>query len=141
MKSRGTTKSRINYAKSNDEKVVISTEFFQNDRPSYLCSFCNQTLIRLTDAGGNNNSFWCRHCSIEWDPESENLRKESKLVVPNRNIEPAVTSIQTNMADEVEIRHTPPLRGGFAELQKKGLKIKGYHTTESECKPFALENE
>jgi hypothetical protein len=114
------------------DKVVISEYYTNEIKPSYLCSFCNQTLIRLTDAGGNNNSFWCRHCSVEWDPESENLRRESKLVVPDRNIEPAVTSIQNNMADEVEIRHTPPLRGGFTELQKKGLKIKNYHTTEKE---------
>ena len=60
------------------------------------------------------------------------FKKESKLVVPDRNIEPAVTSIQTDMADEVEIRHTPPLRGGFAELQKKGLKITSYKTNEKE---------
>src|SRR5918994_6160258 len=104
MKSRGTTKSRINYAKSNHDKVIISTEFFQNDRPSYLCSFCNQTLIRLTDTGQNNTSFWCRSCSVEFDPESENLR---------------LYSILTNMADEVAIRHTVPKRGGFAELEKK----------------------
>ena len=116
-----------------NDKVIISSEYYTNEiKPSYLCSFCNQTLIRLTDARQNNTSFWCRHCSIEFDPESENLRKESKITVPDRNIEPAVTSIQTNMADEVEIRHTPPLRGGFAELQKKGLKIKNYHTTEKE---------
>jgi hypothetical protein len=36
------------------------------------------------------------------------------------------------MADEVEIRHTPEIRGGFAELQKKGIKITNYHTTEKE---------
>src|SRR5918999_4176763 len=89
-----------------------------------------QSLIRLTDAGMNNQTYWCRHCSIEFNPESENLRKESKLIVPDRNIEPAVTSIQTNMEDSVAIRHTPPIRGGFAELQKKGIKIKDYHTTE-----------
>jgi hypothetical protein len=122
----------LSLGKPND-KVVISSEYYTNEiKPSYLCSFCNQTLIRLTDAGGNNNSFWCRHCSIEWDPESENLRRESKITVPDRNIEPAVTSIQTNMADEVEIRYTVPKRGGFAELEKKGLKIKNYHTTEKE---------
>jgi hypothetical protein len=115
-----------------DDKVVISSEYYENDRPSYICSFCNQTLIRLTDAGMNNTTFWCRHCSIEFNPESENLRKESKLIVPDRNIEPAVTSIQTNMEDSVAIRHTPPIRGGFAELQKKGLKIKDYHTSEKE---------
>ena len=69
---------------------------------------------------------------MEFNPESENLRKESKLFVPDRNIEPAVTSIQYNMADKVAIRHTVPKRGGFAELEKKGLKIKDYHTTEKE---------
>ena len=78
----------------------------------------------------NNTTFWCRHCSVEWDPEAENLRKESKLIVPDRNIEPAITSVG-NVPD-VSIRHTPPIRGGFAELQKKGIKIKDYHTTEKE---------
>ena len=116
-----------------DDKVVISSEYYTNEiKPSYLCSFCNQTLVRLTDAGQNNTSSWCRSCSVEFDPESENLRRESKITVPDRNIQPAVTSIQTNMADEVEIRHTVPKRGGFAELEKKGLKIKNYHTTEKE---------
>ena len=120
-------------SKPKDDKVVISSEYYTNEiKPSYLCSFCNQTLVRLTDAGGNNNSFWCRQCSVEWNPESENLRRESKLIVPDRNSEAAVTSIQTNMADEVEIRHTVPKRGGFAELEKKGLKITNYHTTEKE---------
>src|SRR5919112_380442 len=102
--------------KTKDEKVVISSEYYENDRPSYLCSFCNQSLIRLTDAGMNNTTFWCRSCSVEFNPEDENLRKESKLIVPDRNIEPAVTSIQTNMADEVAIRHTPPIRGGVVEI-------------------------
>jgi hypothetical protein len=96
---------------AHNDKVVISSEYYTNEiKPSYLCSFCNQILVRLTDAGQNNTSFWCRHCQVEWDPESENLRRESKLFVPDRNIEPAVTSIQTNMADEVEIRHTVPIR-------------------------------
>jgi DNA-directed RNA polymerase subunit RPC12/RpoP len=78
MRRRGAAKSRISYAKPNDDKVIISSEYCENDRPSYICSFCNQTLIRLTEAGQNNSTFWCRHCSVEFDPESENLRKESR---------------------------------------------------------------
>jgi DNA-directed RNA polymerase subunit RPC12/RpoP len=115
-----------------NDKVVISSEFYENDRPSYLCSFCNQTLIRLTDVGQNNTSYWCPNCSVEFNPEDENLRKESKLFVPDRNEEPAITSIPYNPIDEVEIRHTTPIRGGLAEFQKKGLKITDYHTTEKE---------
>jgi hypothetical protein len=89
-------------------------------------------IFPRSQIGKNNTTYFCTRCAIEFDPESENLRKESKLVVPDRNSEAAVTSIQTNMADEVEIRHTVPKRGGFAELEKKGLKIKDYHTTEKE---------
>lgn len=69
---------------------------------------------------------------MSFDPEYDNLRKESKLTIPDRNIEPAATSIQTNIADEVEIRHTPPIRGGTAELQKKGIRVTSHHTTEKE---------
>jgi hypothetical protein len=65
--------------------------------------------------------------------ESENVRRESKLVVPDRNTEAAITSVG-NVPD-VSIRHTQPLRGEFAELQKKGLKFTSYNTTEKE-RPF-----
>jgi len=116
--------------KPNEDKVVISSGYYQNDRPSYICSFCHQTLIKLTDAGQNNSTHWCRNCQVEFDPEVENIRKESKLSVPDRNIEPAITSIGNT--PDISIRHTPPIRGGFAELQKKGLRIKDYHTTEKE---------
>jgi hypothetical protein len=110
----------------NKDIVTIGDEWTGEERPSYICNFCNQTLIRLTDTGQNNTSFWCRSCSVEFDPESENLRKESKITVPDRNIQPAVTSIQTNMADEVEIRHTPEIKGSFKALRDKGLKITNY---------------
>jgi hypothetical protein len=120
---KGLSKSRQTHKK--DDKVVISSEFYKNDRPSYLCSWCNCTLSKLQDAGQHNITYFCTRCAIEFDPEYENLRKESKLVVPG-NSEPAVTSIQTNMADEVEIRHTPEIKGSFKALRDKGLKITNY---------------
>jgi hypothetical protein len=129
-KSSGTS-SAAKRAQPKDDKVVISSEFYENDRPTYICNFCSQTLIRLTDAGHNNQTYWCRQCQIEYDPEVENIRKESKLVVPDRNIEPAVTSIQNT--PDVSIRHQTELRGGFAQLAKKGtIKFTSYNTTEKE---------
>jgi hypothetical protein len=116
----------------NKDIITIGDEYSGEDRPVYLCSWCNCTLSKLQDAGKNNTTYFCTRCAIEFDPESENLRKESKLVVPDRSIQPAVTSIQSNMADEVEIRHTPPIRGGFKELQDRGLKITSYRTDEKE---------
>ncbi|HET6640150.1 MAG TPA: hypothetical protein VFG77_00930 [Nitrososphaeraceae archaeon] len=109
-----------------DDKVIISSEYFQNDRPSYICSICNQTLVRLTDAGMNNHTYWCLNCSVERDPTQQNIRRESKLSVPDRNIEPAVASIQFDYNKNVAIRHEPEIKGAFKELQKKGLKITNY---------------
>ena len=87
--------------------------------------------MRLTDAGQNNTRFFCRNCQIEFDPESENVRRESKLIVPDRNIEPAITS-RGNVPD-VSIRHTPEMRGDFAQLAKKGtIRFTSYSTTEKE---------
>jgi uncharacterized Zn ribbon protein len=72
----------------------------------------------LTDSSGQNPSFYCTRCNIEFDPESENLRKESKFVVPDRNQEAAITSVDTT--PDVSIIHEPQLKGGFAALAKKG---------------------
>lgn len=109
---------------TNKDKVIISSEYYENERPSYICSFCSQTLIRLTDAGQNNATYWCRNCSVEFDPESENLRKESKITVPDRNIEPAVST--TPGIPDISIRHEPEPKGAFKALQQKGLKITNY---------------
>jgi transposase-like protein len=124
------TKPNTNTNKNKDI-ITIGDEWTGEDRPSYICSWCSRVLTRLTNASQSNISWFCRNCNITFDPDLENVRRESKLIVPNRN-EAAVTSIQNNMADEVEIRHTPPIRGGFAELQKKGLKITSYKTSEKE---------
>ena len=124
MKRQGTTKSRINYTKPNDDKVVISSEYFEEDRPSYICSICNRTLIRLTDSSLQNSSFFCRFCSVEFNPEEENVRRESKLEVPDRNQETLVSN--TPGIPDVSIHKEVELKGGFAELAKKGLKIKDY---------------
>jgi|SRR5215204_2128445 len=118
---------------SDKDKVVISSEYYTNahNNPSYLCSWCNQTLVRLTDAGQNNTTFFCRNCQIEFDPESENIRKESKITVPDRNTELAITSV--GYTPDVSIRHEPTLRGGFAQLAKKGtIRFTSYSTTEKE---------
>jgi hypothetical protein len=122
-KSYGKNKVTKNVTSAND-KVIISSEYYENVRPSFICSFCSQTLIRLTDAGLNNTAYWCRHCSVEFDPESENLRKESKITVPDRNQEGSITSI--GVTPDISIRHKPEPKGAFKALQQRGLKIADY---------------
>jgi hypothetical protein len=118
-------KKSASHGKSLDDKVIISSEYYQNDRPSFICSICNQTLVRLTDAGGNNNTYWCRNCSVEWDATEEIIRRESKISVPDRNVEPAVAT--TPGIPNISLHKEPELSGGFAELANKGtIKFKDY---------------
>jgi hypothetical protein len=114
-----------------EDKTIISDEWSGEDEPDYVCSWCNCSLVRLS-SGNNSESWFCRRCQIPFEPSETQLRKKSKLGMQREEIEPEVTSIQTDLNKEVEIRHTPPIRGGFAELQKKGLRIKDYRTTEKE---------
>jgi hypothetical protein len=109
-----------------DDKVVISSEYYKNDRPSFICSVCNCTLSKLTDSSGQNPSFYCTRCNIEFDPESENVRRESKLSVPDRNVEPAVATTPGIGADSVAIRHEPELKGAFKALRDRGIRITSY---------------
>ena len=109
---------------NNKDKVIISSEYYEDDRLSYICSICNRILNRLSDAGGNNQTYYCRFCNVEFDPESENVRRESKLSVPDRNIEPAVAT--TPGIPDISIRKEPEIKGGLKALQQKGLKITNY---------------
>ena len=122
MKSKRTPPGNI---APRDDKVIISSEYFEDTRPSYICSICNQTLIRLTDAGMNNTSFWCRNCTVEFNPEEENVRRESKISVPDRNQETLVSN--TPGIPDISIRKEPELSPTFKALQQKGLRIKDYH--------------
>jgi uncharacterized Zn ribbon protein len=109
-----------------DDKVVISSEYYKNDRPSFICNVCNCTLSKLTDSSGQNPSFYCARCNIEFDPESENVRRESKLSVPDRNVEPAVATAPGIDTDSVAIRHEPEIKGGLKTLRDRGMKITHY---------------
>ena len=113
-----------------DTPITIGDEWSGNDDSIPICDHCSVTMVKLVDRNGQNPSWFCNRCQIS--REFEETRKKSKLGIQKREAEPAVTSIQFSMADEVEIRHTVPVRGGFAELEKKGLKIKDYRTTEKE---------
>jgi hypothetical protein len=108
----------------NKDIITIGDEYSGEDRPIYICSWCNCTLSKLQDAGKNNTTYFCNRCAIEFDPESENLRKESRLIVPNRNIEPAVST--TPGIPDISIHHTPEPKGAFKALQQKGIKITHY---------------
>ena len=53
--------------------VIVDDE----NKPEYICSFCSRRLVKLTDSGGKNESFFCNNCCIESIPEMHEMRKKS----------------------------------------------------------------
>ena len=61
-----------------------------------------------------------RRLEIDMAAESRTfLIPDSKIVVPDRNQEAAITSIQRDFGKGMEARHEPELRGGFVAMAKK----------------------
>jgi ribosomal protein L37AE/L43A len=114
-------------------EILIDCDAWDNpEHQEYACSFCSRLLIRLSDKNNQSESWFCRNCSIEF-PDKTPIRKKSKLGMQREEVEPAVISIQTGFGKEVEVRHEPELRGGFAAMAKKGtIRFTSYSTTEKE---------
>jgi hypothetical protein len=121
------TKSKL----KKEDKTVIGDEWSGEDRPDYICSWCQRTLSKLIDSGGQNPCYFCNSCQISFDPSEIPTRKKSKLGTQHEEVEPAVASIQNT--PDVSIRHEPELRGGFAALAKKGtIRFTSYNTNEKQ---------
>jgi hypothetical protein len=80
-------------------------------------------MVKLMDSSGKNPSYFCNRCQITREPRE--TRKKSKLGIQKKEVEPAITSVGD--IPNVSIRHEPTLRGGFAQLAKKGT-IRLLHT-------------
>jgi hypothetical protein len=65
---------------------------------------------------------------VEYNPEEENVRRESKLSVPDRKQEPLLaTAPETDYLNKkVEIHHEPEIKGGLKALKERGIKITYY---------------
>ena len=124
---------KLNQTKpTKDNKVVIGDEWTGNDKVEYSCNYCSCVLVKLRDISGKNSSLWCRTCGIEYPDENE-VRKKSKLETPNKNVEPAVST--TPGIPDITLNKEPELRGGFAQLAKKGtIRFTSYETTEKDYK-------
>jgi hypothetical protein len=99
---------------------MIGDEHNGSDKVEYMCSWCNRSLVRLSDKNNQSECWFCRNCSIEFNSDDEQLSHKQQLSIPAQDEEPAVASIQGINADKVQIHHEPELKGGFAALAKKG---------------------
>ena len=100
------------------EGVVIGDDHREQEKTEFICSWCNRSLVRLSDKNNQSESWFCRNCSIEFDADDEKISHKQKLSIPYNESEPAVASI--GAVPDVSIHHEPTLKGGFAQLAKKG---------------------
>ena len=75
-------------------------------------------MARLSDRNNQSESWFCRNCSIEFDPEDEKIRHKQRLSIPAEDIEPAIASI--GVTPDASIHHEPELKDGALALSKKG---------------------
>lgn len=106
-----------------NRKILIDEEEFSDSEPvELICPSCNtNTIVTITDQAGNSDKF-CKRCSCVYSEENDIIRHRQRLLPPDEP-EPAASTTPTIGADAVAIRHPKELRGGIAELQKRGLKI------------------
>jgi hypothetical protein len=80
-------------------------------------------LSKLTDSSGQNQNYYCNHCSIEFNPSKSEVRSKSKLTTPEGPPETPYVAYPP----EPELRKKKvEIKGGLAELQKRGISITSY---------------
>ena len=114
------------------EGVVIGDDHREEqEKTEFICSWCNRSLVRLSDKNNQSESWFCRFCSIEFDPNDEKISHKQKLSIPYQDNEPCVST--TPGIPDISLHKEPELRGGFAQLAKKWtIRFTDYHTTEKE---------
>jgi hypothetical protein len=112
----------------NNADVPISLPNYEqieiDSREEHYCPYCQLNLSRLIESSGQNtHAFYCSKCTIEYPNKSE-VKSKSRLSTPqksnNENPRIAYPPEPTLRKKKVEIK------GGLAELQKRGIKITSY---------------
>jgi hypothetical protein len=116
------TKKTRKVTKHNIENIdSYQTLAGPEERPEYYCTYCNFLLTVKV----SQDEYWCNRCSVSHFPNQDQLKKKSKLITPQRNIEPCISSIPSGY-EGVSIKKKTEPQGTFKLLQDRGLKIKDY---------------
>ena len=76
----------LHHLTNTDSKIIIAGG--ENDPTECIGQwYSGGPFTRLKDSSGKYPSYYCNYCDMEFQPESENLRRVSKLSVPLRNTE------------------------------------------------------
>jgi hypothetical protein len=99
--------------------ILIGDEYAKHEKIEYVCSWCNRSLVRLSDKSNQSEGWFCRNCSIEFNHDDEQVSHRQKLSIPSQRTEPCVTSIQYDYNKYVAIRYLDKLILTRIELVKE----------------------
>jgi hypothetical protein len=79
---------KVKKDKPKNDAITISGD---EGKLVYICSECNCTLTKLVDSSGENVDYFCKMCSIKFQPQE--VRRKSGLVMPKeRNDEECIST-------------------------------------------------
>lgn len=112
----------MNPRKPEDRPLVISDP----DGDIFYCQYCHVKLIPLP-----KGLYECPKCVIRFNPDQDRMRRGTMINTIEGPIsvaapkEVAVSTTPRDLPNPFD-RQPPQVRGGLAELQKKGIKITSY---------------
>jgi hypothetical protein len=106
-----------------DTPIVAGTEWTQDPRREYVCSYCNRTMTKLQDRNSANISYFCSACNVETNAEEiDNLRTRSRLQMPEGPVN-TTPYVSTKFTEPTVGRKNKELTGSFKVLRDKGMKF------------------
>jgi hypothetical protein len=88
-----------------------------------FCPYCQFKLSRIIDSSGMNPNWYCSKCAINY-PDTSEVKSKSRLSTPQKsnNENPRVSYLPEPGLG----RKKTEIKGGLAELQKRGIKVTSY---------------
>jgi hypothetical protein len=91
--------------------------------------FCNICSCNLTVLDYNKGELWCNRCHVSYFPDKEPVKRQSGFETPGDKKMPIVAMVDDNPGLSSTYRKLK-LPRSFEEMQKHGVKITSYSTTE-----------
>lgn len=111
------------YRQVPEPPISVGGNWYGEPQREFYCEYCQRRLSKLT-SHGLSLSWYCSHCQIESKPDEKEMRSKGKLeTMPG----PPDIPLATTKFKELDLRRKKTeIKGGLAELQKRGIKITSY---------------
>jgi hypothetical protein len=123
----------------NKDFVAISINDSTNSYPpssKLFCNLCNCNLVLLDP---QTEEWFCSRCNITYHPTKEKVKRPNKIATPGGEIDqhgniigdkmPLVSIVENDIEPSSSYRK-PKLPKSFQEMERHGLKITSYTTSE-----------